>query len=276
MGRPAQRPLGLPAAAAYAGFRDREGSAGPFGHRSAHAADRRGTETQAQRFPAPAPRPRRILRPERSRGLCRKGRQTALHRLHGARVRQLPRNGSPRMGRPASARHPAQRLRDRGALLRRQESASRERMGDHRCGQGAQEPRQNQLILRAEYLRGQRPALLRVAGARREGVGSAPRLRPRRAGIRRFPPQRRRSLRQAEIGIPSPKKACGRNGRRLFQHSGRRISPRTRRTSSCSSTSRPGRGKPRRYCPARSSAPYAPQPASPRRSTCRRRSPPCG
>jgi len=41
------------------------------GGETAHTADRRGTETQAQRFPAPAPRPRRILRPERSRGLCR-------------------------------------------------------------------------------------------------------------------------------------------------------------------------------------------------------------
>ena len=35
------------------------------------------------------------------RGIRRQGRQAALHRLHGPRMRQLPRNGGPRMVRPA-------------------------------------------------------------------------------------------------------------------------------------------------------------------------------
>ena len=202
MGRPAQRSFGLPAAPAHAGLRHRTTGrlrTGPGRRRGAHAADRRRTEAQTQRLPPPAAQPRRILRSQGGRGIRRQGRQAALHRLHGPRMRQLPRNGGPRMVRPAGAGHPAQRLRDRGALLRRQESASRERMGDHRCGQGAQEPRQNQLLLRAEDLRGQRPALLRTAGPRRENARAAARIRPQRRKLRAIPAQRHRSLQKAAI-----------------------------------------------------------------------------
>ncbi len=57
------------------------------------------------------------------------------------------------MVRPRSAGASPRRLRDRGALLRRQEGASRERLGDDRIGQGAQKPRQDQLLLRPQNLR---------------------------------------------------------------------------------------------------------------------------
>ena len=96
--------------------------------------------------------------------------------------------------RPRGARHAAQRLRDRRALLRRQESAPRERMGHDRVGKSAEKPRQDQLPLRAHDLRRERTALLRPAGTRRQDARTAPRIRPQRTRIRRIPPKRTRSI----------------------------------------------------------------------------------
>ena len=45
-----------------------------------------------------------FLRLEGGRGLCRRGEQADLHRLHGARLRELPRNGGPRGPTPKCCR----------------------------------------------------------------------------------------------------------------------------------------------------------------------------
>ena len=104
------------------------------------------------------------------------------------------------MVRPAGAGDSAQRLCDRRALLRRQEGAPRERVGHDRFGESVEKPRQNQFLLCVEDLRGQRSALLRLAGARREAARSAARIRPQHPRIRRIPPKRPRSLPQRAIG----------------------------------------------------------------------------
>lgn len=118
MGSSPQRALGIPPATAHAGFRHRTGWYGRNRERRcAHDADRRRTKTQAQRIPAPAPQPRGILRPVRSPGLCREGQQAPVHRLHRARMRELPRDGGARMVRPPGVGHTTQRLRHRCAIF---------------------------------------------------------------------------------------------------------------------------------------------------------------
>ena len=99
-------------AADDAGFRDE------FPRRR-HPAGRNRNAAQPQicRLPAPAPRSGGVLRPAGSRSLCSPGRQTAFHRFHGARLRELPRNGIARMVGSGSVANLARRLCDRGALL---------------------------------------------------------------------------------------------------------------------------------------------------------------
>ena len=115
--------------------------AGQAGTAATGNADARMTLTVDGRIPAPAPQPRGILRPVRSPGLCREGQQAPVHRLHRARMRELPRDGGARMVRSPGVGHTTQRLRHRCAIFRRQEGSARGRMGYDRLGKSAQKPR---------------------------------------------------------------------------------------------------------------------------------------
>ncbi len=187
-GAPLKRSFGLPAAPAHAGLRHRTGRlrTGPGRRRGAHAADRRRTEAQTQRLPPPAAQPRRILRSKEAEAYAAK---VGLKPLfidftgHGCvNCREME-------ARVWSDPQVLDILRNDYvivALYRRQESASRERMGDHRCGQGAQDLGKinSYYALKTFGVNAQPYYVLQGRGGK--GVGSAPRLRPRRAGIRRF------------------------------------------------------------------------------------------
>ena len=172
VGRPAQGALWIPPADHHAGFRPRSQYRGS----SRRNIGQRYREAQVQRLSPPPARTRGIFRPGGGGSLCRQGRETPVHRLHGPRLRELPRNGGPRMVRPRGAGDPAQRLCHLRPLLGRQEGAARGGLGHDRCRKGPQESREDQLLLRAEDLRCECTALLRPAGPRRETAGRAPRV----------------------------------------------------------------------------------------------------